>query len=74
MENIYIKTENWALLKKYFKDKDLISIEDLIVLIDDLSYDLEKIKEEYTDLLQDIQDNYKYIGIKEAIGYDEKTW
>lgn len=74
MENIYIKTENYALLKKYFKDKDLISIEDLIALIDDLSYDVERMTEEYKDLLQDLRDNYKFIGMEEAVGYDEKTW
>ena len=29
--------------------------------------------EEYKDLLQDLRDNYKFIGMEEAIGYDEKT-
>ena len=74
MENVFIKTEQYALLKKFFKNQDLISIEDLIALIDDLSYDLDRMNEEYKDLLQDMQDNYKFIGTREAIGYDERTW
>ena len=74
MEDIYIKTETFTLLKKYFKDKDLVSIEDLFALIDDLTYDYEKLKEDYEDLIQDVHDNYRYVGIREAIGYDERTW
>ena len=74
MEKLYIKIEDYVLLKKFFKNQDLVSIEDLIALIDDLNYDYEKIKEEYTDLIEDVRDNYKFIGTKEAIGYDERTW
>ena len=74
MEEVYIKAEKYALLKKYFKNQDLISIEDLIALIDDLSYDLDRMNEEYKDLLQDMQDNYRFIGTREAIDYDERTW
>ena len=74
VEKLYIKIEDYVLLKKFFKNQDLVSIEDLIALIDDLNYDYEKIKEEYTDLIEDVRDNYKFIGTKEAIGYDERTW
>ena len=74
MENVYIKTDSYTLLKKYFKNQDLISIEDLITLIDDLSYDVNKMSEEYENLLQDVRDNYKFIDTREAIGYDERTW
>ena len=74
MEDILIKTETFTLLKKYFKNKDLVSLEDLFALIDDLDYSLTKSKEEYDDLLKDMQDNYKLIETREAIGYDERTW
>ena len=74
MENVYIKTDSYALLKKYFKNQDLIYIEDLITLIDYLSYDVNKMSEEYENLLQDVRDNYKFIDTREAIGYDERTW
>lgn len=71
MENIYIKIDDYVLLKKFFKDKELVSIEDLIALIDDLNYDYEKRTEEYEDFIEDVRDNYKFIGMKEAVGYDE---
>ena len=74
MEDILIKTETFTLLKKYFKNKDLVSLEDLFALIDDLDYSLTKSKEEYDYLLKDMQDNYKLIETREAIGYDERTW
>lgn len=74
MEDILIKTETFTLLKKYFKNKDLVSLEDLFALIDDLDYSLTRSKEEYDDLLKDMQDNYKLIETREAIGYDERTW
>lgn len=75
MENIYIKTSelsNWF-AEKHFKDKDLISVLDLICLAENLDSDYEKRTEEYEDLIEDVRDNYKFIGMKEAVGYDE-TW
>lgn len=71
MNDIYIKIDDYTLLKKYFKNQDLVSIEDLIVLIDDLSYDISKMQEEYQDLLDNVRDNYKFIGQREAVGYNE---
>lgn len=73
MDEIYVKTENWVVLQKHFKNKELVSVYDLIDLIDDLTYDYEKRTEEYEELLQDLHDNYKFVGMKEAVGYDE-TW
>jgi len=76
MDNIYIKTNelpNWV-DEKYFKGTDLASIEDLIYVIEELKEDLEIWKEKYEDFKQNVQDNYKFIGTKEQIGYDERTW
>jgi hypothetical protein len=76
MDEVFIRT--WTLpewlCNKYFKNIDYVSIEDLISIIEDLDSDKERLEEELDDLRQDIKDNYKYIGMREAIGYDEKTW
>lgn len=71
MDKVYIKVEDYVLLKKYFDNKDLVSVEDLIGLLDDLTYDVEKLKEEYEDLAEDVRDNYKFVGMREAVGYNE---
>lgn len=76
MEGIYIKADYLSKWMRdvYFKDKDLISIDDLINKIDDLDYEITKLRDELEDLKQDVEDNYKFVGTREAIGYDEKTW
>ena len=59
MEEVYIKTEDvnkW--IGKYFPNKDLISIGDLIGCIEDLDGEVEHLKEKIEDMEQDIEDNY----------------
>lgn len=75
MDNIYIKTNelpNWV-DEKYFRGTDLASIDDLIGVIEDLKDDLDYLQEKYDDFKQDVEDNYKIISQREAIGYDE-SW
>jgi len=76
MKDVYIKTNELPvyIADEYFYGKDLISIEELISVMEDMKCDLEKIAEDYKDLVQDVEDNYKFIGTREAIGYDERTW
>lgn len=62
MNEIYLKTSelnSW--IAKYF-DKDLISINDLITVIENLDGEVESWKEKYDDLLQDLRDNYQPIS------------
>lgn len=64
MDNILIRTNclpEW-LVEKHFKNQDLISLEDLIAKIEDLSDDLENKTQQYENLLQDLHDNYKFVG------------
>lgn len=62
MDNIYIKAidlNSW--ITKYFKNKDLISIDDLISCIEDLDGEVEELKEKIEDLKEDIETNYTRI-------------
>lgn len=76
MDEVFIRT--WTLpewlVKKYYKGKDFVSIDELITTIEDLDSDRDMIEEEFEDYKQYVEDNYKFIGEKEAVGYDEKTW
>ena len=76
MENIYIKVEEIPrnLVQQYFNNKDLISIDELIKTLDDVNWELNYIKDEYEEYKTDIEENYKFIDTREAIGYDERTW
>lgn len=75
MDNIYIKIEDlyeykatYELFTKLFKNKDLVSIDDLIVKIEDLYAENEELKEQVEDLENaedEIHDPYEYYGVSE---------
>jgi len=62
MNDIYIRAidvNKW--ISKYFKNKDLISIDDLISCIEDLDSEIESLKIEIKELKEpDEQDYEKY--------------
>lgn len=67
MEKIFIdiREENrW--ITKYFPNKDLITIEELLGVIEDLDSELEAWKEKYEDLELDLKENYKFVGQPET--------
>lgn len=71
MNNVYIKTtdlNSW--ITKYFPNKDLITIDDLIGCIEDLDSEITKLLEQIEDREQDIQDNYKRIDYASQIRED----
>lgn len=65
MNDIYIKVKGDELLEKLFKDKDLISIDELITKLEELSDDVERLEEQINDLENDIRDNYRPITPEE---------
>ncbi len=74
MDNVYIKKQDvnkW--IGKYFPNKDLISIDDLIGCIEDLDSEVESLKEKYEDLEQDLEDNYKPIDKASQYGVSD-SW
>lgn len=70
MNEVYINIKDFGelfigkyLTKKF--NKDLISIEELISVLEDEIAEREHWKEKYEDLEQDMEDNYKPIPISE---------
>ena len=77
MEQVYInlKDMNECFTKRYLQEtlkKDLVSVNELIGLIEDLKGDYDVLQEKYEDLEQDMRDNYKPISVEEQIGYSER--
>lgn len=70
MNEVYININelNECWLSKYLEKKfkrDLISIDDLLTLIEDLSSDVEELEDKVRDLEQDIEENYRPIPVHE---------
>ena len=75
MDEVYIdiRKEN-AWIKKYFENKDLVSIGDLISVIEDLDSEIEHWKEKYEDLEEDLRENYKPIPYAEQVGVSDRDF
>lgn len=75
MENVYIKVaELNEYVAKYFPKQDIVSVEELIATIEDLDVELDREREKYKDLEQNLQDNYKPIGPYQMYGINEKDF
>ena len=59
-----IREENES-IRDYFKNKDLVSVNDLLNAIDDLIYERDNLEDKIKDMEQDIEDNYKPISKSE---------
>ena len=55
-------------------DKDLLSIDDLLGIIQDLYYENERLKEELEDEKRDKEDNYKPLSPYELYGISERNF
>lgn len=72
MNEVYINIkdfgEGWLgrYLEKKF-NRDLISVDDLLGLIEDLSSDVEELEDRIRDLEEDIEQNYRPIPYKEQV-------
>lgn len=76
MEEIYVKTidlPSW-LADEYFYGKDIVSIEDLIGVLEDLDSDYKMLEEKYEDFKRDVEDNYRPISPEEMYGIDDKDF
>lgn len=72
MEEVYINVKGLA-IDKYF-NKDLVSVGELVALIEDLDCDIEVLNEQIKDIKQDIEDNYKPISHWEQYGLNPNDY
>lgn len=82
MNNVYIKREDILnfdcireeTLERIGIKKDILSIEDLLVVLEELYADKERLEEELDDIIQDVRDNYKPISPYEKYGVSERDF
>lgn len=82
MKNVYIKRQDILdfdcireeTLERIGIKKDIISIEDLLAILEELYADKERLEEELEDLRQDVRDNYKQISDYEMYGISERDF
>lgn len=79
MDEVFIdmrKQNRW--IQKYFANKDLVSVDDLLNCIEDLDGEIDHWKEKYEDLENDVKENYKFVGSEEPDWHDiqdhEPSW
>lgn len=74
MDKVFIKKSElseWT--QKYFKE-DLISVDDLIRVIEDLDNEVDRIKEKFEDYKQMIKDNYEPTSLYKMYGVNENEF
>lgn len=75
MEDVYIDIGGQdQCIRKYFPNKDIVSINELIGVFEDLDNEVGVLNEQLEDLKQDIQDNYKPISHWEEYGISEEDF
>lgn len=75
MENIYIDMrEQGFTLSNHFKNKDMVSVEDVLTELEEVIDELENLRDEFEDYKKDVEDNYKPISYAEQIGYNERDF
>ena len=74
MDNVFIKKEelsDW--IAQYFKH-DLISIDDMLNVIEDLNSEVENWEMKYNELERDIEDNYRPISKAEQYEVSDRDF
>lgn len=75
MENVYIKVEDlnkW--IAKYFEKQDLITIDDLLAVIEELDGEVENLKMKYEELENNMHENYEQISSHRMYNINERDF
>lgn len=72
MENILINLEE-QFHRRYFK-KDIVTLEEILEKIEELDDEVEKLRETYQELENDVKDNYRPIPVLEQVGISDRDF
>lgn len=76
MNEVFVKVADFELLKKYFKNYDIVSIDELCGLVEELDYQVEILEEKIRDMQDDIEQYYepKKFNPYEEYGISERDF
>lgn len=75
MNNIIVNIqEENSIIRNYFKNKDLVSVEELLGAIEDLKLEIERLNEQMENMDQYYKDNYRRISEHEYYGVSRKDF
>lgn len=76
MNEVFVKVADFELLKKYFKNYDIVSIDELCGLVEELDYEIERLEEKIRDMQDDIEQYYepKKFNPYEEYGISERDF
>ena len=75
MDNVYVDLRNenkW--IREIFDNKDLVTIEEMLIKIVDLNEELEYTQEKFEDFKRDVEDNYKRIPVEEQLDISDRDF
>lgn len=75
MDKVYIKVEELnKCVAKYFEGKDIITIDNLIAIIEELDSELKYQEERYEELENNLHNNYEPISPYRLYGINERDF
>lgn len=76
MNEVFVKVADFELLKKYFRNYDIVSIDELCGLVEELDYEIERLEEKIRDMQDDIEQYYepKKFNPYEEYGISERDF
>lgn len=76
MNEVFVRVEDFKLLKKYFKNYDFVSIDELCGLVEELDYEIDVLEEKVKDMEDDIEQFYepKKFNPYEEYGISERDF
>ena len=68
-----LRNENkW--IREIFRNKDLVTIEEMLTKIEDLNEELEDTQEKFEDFKRDVEDNYRRLEVSEQLDISDKDF
>ena len=74
MDQVFIDIREREWLHKFFEDKDFVSIDDLLGVIEDLDCEVERLNEKIADMRQNVEDFYNPKSPYEILGISESDF
>lgn len=75
MEHIYIDMkEQGFTLSNHFKNKEMVSVEEVLAELEEVIDELEEVKEKFKDYQREVEDNYKPLSYAEQVGFNERDY